>query len=174
MEDQAKENTDIELWREPTDEPGMSYYQPSIHVTREGGIGINVGGMVIVMPLSDWHKLAINAPDPNTEGAKSGESTGPAQASPGFTLALERLLEEYKLATQQGILDQGQIKAKILTAHQESVREIIGDFEVAMPYHHRGFTDLTETSLIEATENVRISARNLLRTEQRLRAGLEE
>ena len=55
------ENTDIELWREIEDD----YYAPSIHRTHDGGIGINVGGYVIVKPLREWHKLAIEtAPIP--------------------------------------------------------------------------------------------------------------
>lgn len=53
MSDSAK-NTDIELWRE-TD----SFYAPSIHVTAQGGIGINVGGHVFVKPLAEWHRLAV-------------------------------------------------------------------------------------------------------------------
>lgn len=47
-------NTDKELWRET---PG-DFYSPSLHVTAAGGIGINVGGFVAVMPLREWHKLA--------------------------------------------------------------------------------------------------------------------
>ena len=47
-------NTDREIWRRI---PG-DYYSPSIHVTAEGGIGIDVGGRVIVMDIEDWHRLA--------------------------------------------------------------------------------------------------------------------
>ena len=54
MSDNATQNTDRELWREP---PG-DYYANSIHVTAGGGIGINVGGKVYVKPLKDWHALA--------------------------------------------------------------------------------------------------------------------
>jgi hypothetical protein len=50
---QAVANTDRELWRERDD-----YYADSIHVTEGGGIGINVGGTVFVMPLKKWHDLA--------------------------------------------------------------------------------------------------------------------
>jgi hypothetical protein len=46
-------NEDRELWREQ-DAP----FAPSIHVTKQGGIGIDVGGLVFVMPISAWHKLA--------------------------------------------------------------------------------------------------------------------
>lgn len=48
----ACENTDKHLWRK---EGG--HYAPSIHVTKSGGIGINVGGHVIVMPVEKWHAL---------------------------------------------------------------------------------------------------------------------
>jgi hypothetical protein len=52
MDEPVVKNTDRELWRETDD-----YYAPSIHVTLGGGIGINVGGTVYVMPLRDWHAL---------------------------------------------------------------------------------------------------------------------
>lgn len=47
-------NTDRELWREREGD----YYADSIHVTERGGIGINCGGTVIVMPLREWHNAA--------------------------------------------------------------------------------------------------------------------
>jgi hypothetical protein len=46
-------NTDTELWRET---PG-DYYSDSIYVTKDAGIGINVGGYVIVAPVRRWHEL---------------------------------------------------------------------------------------------------------------------
>ena len=49
------ENTDRQLWAEdPT-----SYYSPSIHVTKDGMIGINCGGHVIVQSVHDWHRAAL-------------------------------------------------------------------------------------------------------------------
>lgn len=45
------ENTDRELFREKPDD----YYAASLHVTKEGSIGINVGGTVYVRPLREWH-----------------------------------------------------------------------------------------------------------------------
>lgn len=51
------ENTDRELYREP-DKGNGSFYSDSIHVTAGGGIGINVGGLVIVKSLKSWHDLA--------------------------------------------------------------------------------------------------------------------
>lgn len=60
---EAAANTDRELWRERPDD----YYANSIHVTEQGGIGINVGGTVIVKRLADWHALAaipLHEPEP--------------------------------------------------------------------------------------------------------------
>lgn len=54
---EAVQNTDRELWRERKGD----FYSDSIHVTKDGGIGINVGGHVIVMPLFEWHALASGA-----------------------------------------------------------------------------------------------------------------
>lgn len=50
----AAQNTDRELWRET---PG-DYYSPRLHVTVDGGIGMDVGGLVIVLPIRKWHALA--------------------------------------------------------------------------------------------------------------------
>ena len=47
-------NTDKEIWRKIKDD----FYSPSIHITEKGGIGINVGGRVIVLPVEKWHELA--------------------------------------------------------------------------------------------------------------------
>ena len=58
MTNEACENTDREIWRKV---PG-DYYAPSIHVTAEGNIGINVGGTVIVAPVETWHS-AITGQD---------------------------------------------------------------------------------------------------------------
>ena len=49
-----KQNTDKELYRESEGD----YYSPSLHVTKDGLIGINVGGSVHVMRLRDWHERA--------------------------------------------------------------------------------------------------------------------
>ena len=47
-------NTDVEIWRE---RPG-DFYSDSIHVTKDGMIGINCGGYVFTLPVQRWHKLA--------------------------------------------------------------------------------------------------------------------
>lgn len=56
--EQGAENTDRELWREREGD----FYAPSIHVTRRGGIGIDVGGTVYVKSLREWHRLASSPP----------------------------------------------------------------------------------------------------------------
>jgi hypothetical protein len=53
-ENEACQNTDKEIWRERPDD----YYADSIHVTIGGGIGLNCGGTVIVLPIRTWHCLA--------------------------------------------------------------------------------------------------------------------
>ena len=52
-------NTDRELWREREGD----FYADSIFVTKNGGIGLNVGGRVIVMSLKRWHMLAAKELD---------------------------------------------------------------------------------------------------------------
>lgn len=47
-------NTDREIWREDPGDP----YSPSIHVTADGMIGINVGGTVFVRDVRSWHRDA--------------------------------------------------------------------------------------------------------------------
>lgn len=52
--DNPVQNTDRHLWQEMPDD----FYSPSLHVTENGGIGMNVGGCVFVMPIREWHRLA--------------------------------------------------------------------------------------------------------------------
>ena len=52
MNDVPAINTDCELWRKV---PG-DYYSPSIFVTENGSIGINVGGLVLVAYVEAWFK----------------------------------------------------------------------------------------------------------------------
>ena len=56
---EPKANTDREIWRERESD----FYADSIHVTKEGAIGINCGGYVIVKPVREWHRLAVEATD---------------------------------------------------------------------------------------------------------------
>ncbi|MFA5377609.1 MAG: hypothetical protein WC455_17800 [Dehalococcoidia bacterium] len=51
IQERPCKNTDKEIWRRVQDD----YYSPSIHVTKDGDIGINLGGNVLVAPLEDWH-----------------------------------------------------------------------------------------------------------------------
>ena len=48
-------NTDKEIWRKA----GGDYSSPSIHITKNGDIGINVAGYVLVAPVEHWHLAGI-------------------------------------------------------------------------------------------------------------------
>lgn len=61
-----KQNTDTELYRE---EP-KDYYANSIFVTEDGRIGMDVGGLVIVKPIAEWHNLATQRQKTVAELAK--------------------------------------------------------------------------------------------------------
>jgi len=50
-------NTDKEIWRRILDD----YHSPSIHVTENGDIGINVGGYILVAPIEKWHEAGVKA-----------------------------------------------------------------------------------------------------------------
>ena len=50
--EETKMNTDKEIWRKIPDD----YYSPSIHVTEQNGIGIDVGGYVLVATVECWHR----------------------------------------------------------------------------------------------------------------------
>ena len=50
-------NEDVEIWRKIKDD----FYSPSIHVTKFGNIGINVGGYVLVASVEEWHKAGVEA-----------------------------------------------------------------------------------------------------------------
>ena len=51
----ALNNTDRELWRASPDDA----YEARVFITTDGGLGLNVGGRVIVMPVERWHELAL-------------------------------------------------------------------------------------------------------------------
>lgn len=69
--DQGYLNEDVELFRET---PG-DYYSSSLHKTKSGSIGINVGGYVIVRPLSYWHRLAKDESNEERSTATQTAST---------------------------------------------------------------------------------------------------
>ena len=94
MNDQPAANTDRELWRKGGgDGNGMSYYEPSIHVTQDERIGINVGGYVFEMLVEEWHQLAAErftlpvhslirssySPSSSTRGPQRDEQKASAQ-----------------------------------------------------------------------------------------------
>ena len=57
MSEECATNTDKELWREVEGD----FYSASLFVTKNGGIGIEVGGTVFVRPIRYWHSLAFDA-----------------------------------------------------------------------------------------------------------------
>lgn len=59
MENEAKQNTDRELWRDKA----KDYYAARLFVTEAGEIGIDVGGTVYVKPIREWWRLAHNSYD---------------------------------------------------------------------------------------------------------------
>ena len=59
-ERRACANTDKEIWRKIPDD----YYSPSIHVTKDGAVGINVGGRVIVASVEKWFDSLLAALEP--------------------------------------------------------------------------------------------------------------
>lgn len=52
-------NEDREIWRQKDGD----FYSPSIHITKDGQVGINVGGLVYVAPVEDWHKSLVQTKD---------------------------------------------------------------------------------------------------------------
>ena len=100
------ENTDREIWREREDD----YYADSIHVTQQGGIGINCGGHVIQMPVRDWHRLA--------------STTAQTEAVQKLVNALEKIAEDrFGVGLVEGgkiSLERRDIARQALAAHRES------------------------------------------------------
>lgn len=74
---EAAQNTDRELWRMESPTGLDDAYSPSIHLTKEGKIGINVGGNVHVKDIRRWHQLAE---EEMTVGLSQGYSYRPTKA----------------------------------------------------------------------------------------------
>jgi hypothetical protein len=55
---QAYENTDRTLYTEPNKDWKDEGYMPKIFVTKEGSIGMEVGGMVYVRTIREWFNMA--------------------------------------------------------------------------------------------------------------------
>ena len=60
-EHQAYKNTDTLIWRKDNHDA----FSPSISITSQRGVAINVGGYVIVKPIEEWFALANPAPKPS-------------------------------------------------------------------------------------------------------------
>ena len=57
-DNQAYINTDRILFTEPNQDWKDEGYMPKVFVTKDNAIGMNVGGMVFVKPITEWHRLA--------------------------------------------------------------------------------------------------------------------
>lgn len=71
---QAVTNTDKEIWRECPEDYYSNRVMDSIHVTKDGGIGINCGGHVRVMRVGEWHSLAAEVSELIKRLNRLGES----------------------------------------------------------------------------------------------------
>jgi hypothetical protein len=83
---QPEQNTDREVWRE---RPG-DYYADSIHVTADGGIGINCGGSVYVKPIREWHAMA-GGPMSIRDTVTPGEALSFVRRFPNVDLSTARV-----------------------------------------------------------------------------------
>ncbi len=118
-DERPSQNTDRELWREPHPDPPGSYYANSIHVTQQGGIGINVGGTVFVRSLAQWHALEAQ---------------------------LAEVREEYQVmraTLRAGLTDEQNItyptsldKAQALLAQRAQAREQLAEALASLPESH--------------------------------------
>lgn len=57
MTEKTAKNTDKELYRRDLADPSDpdNFYAPSVHVTKDGKIGMNVGGMTYIATIEEWH-----------------------------------------------------------------------------------------------------------------------
>lgn len=100
MDDKQYENTDRELWREREGD----FYADSIHVTKDGRIGINCGGTVRVMPIRKWFECASSA---EQSAAQPVARPQPHECQPSLALRAWTALSEveYENDPPKRILD---------------------------------------------------------------------
>jgi hypothetical protein len=55
---QAYQNNDKTIYKVPNKDWKDEGYMPKLFITREGLLGIEVGGMVHVLPIETWHRMA--------------------------------------------------------------------------------------------------------------------
>ena len=100
MSNQTCENTDRELWREREGD----YYSDSIHVTKDGGIGINCGGSVFVKSLRGWHELAqASCPEPKFPKYPQWPTLGRKRFDKRFRVMLKVLRDVAREMEAEGI-----------------------------------------------------------------------
>ena len=91
-------NTDKEIWRREPDD----YYSPSIHVTEDGAIGLNVSGNVLVQSIEDWHGVGTFLQDLETDRDEWKRRALEAEEAATRALDTAKMLDETreKLNTQ--------------------------------------------------------------------------
>lgn len=88
---------------------------------------------------------------------------------PQLKAEIERVAKRYNLPPE---VNTAALATEILSKVDEYVGGIIPEKKINVPYKHRGFADLTETSLNEASENVKINGYNQAISEMRERGGV--
>lgn len=101
-EERAVENTDKEIWRGP-DEGFGSFYADSIFVTKDGGIGINCGGNVRVMPVRMWHALACDNAQALRASFFDGRNEGIKEAAKVADKRAESEMEKWRAKEYHGV-----------------------------------------------------------------------
>lgn len=116
-------NTDREIWRRNSGALN-DYYEPSIHVTKGDGIGINVGGKVYVKTVQEWHRLAGGVLGFGTASAESQATIGLLNA-----LATEQARQFAHIANvlreSFGALNDRQLELKCLFKNHIELQEAI-------------------------------------------------
>ncbi len=96
------ENTDRELWREREGD----FYADSLFVTKEGGIGMNCGGYVVVMPIRLWHALAKRPAPAPPPAQQQAEREAAETMSPLVARAMARFWSKLDFYALQNVRNQ--------------------------------------------------------------------
>lgn len=138
---EATENTDREIWREREGD----FYADSIHVTAQGGIGINCGGYVIVLPIREWFAaVQRREPPPRDTDRESlamlmmrhGFATGHGDTVADLIGELDAQLTESAAAAQ--VRAQAVRAHKTMTAEEYLALNLQGWHEVCWRYDGHG------------------------------------
>lgn len=102
-EEKCALNTDLEIWRQIPDD----YYSPSIHVNEAGGIGMNLGGTVYVLPIEEWFALARE----RAKQFEPREDSSPRQPEGGIEFAEAKLRKELLCPPHASLDENGHLES---------------------------------------------------------------